>query len=175
MGYKRLFIWVEGNDDQRFFENLIVPILGKIYDLVEIIRYAQLKREKIQNFLKSIESMECCDYIYVVDINSSLCVTAKKQELKNKLGNINENRIIVVIKEIESWYLAGLDDASAQKLGFPRYNNTNHLIKEQFNISSEKKFIFRIDCMLEILKHFSVEMARRKNKSFDYFCKKYIP
>jgi len=35
------------------------------------------------------------------------CVSAKKQEAQNKLKNIEDDKIIVVRKEIESWYLAG--------------------------------------------------------------------
>ena len=77
MGYKRLFIWVEGDDDERFFEKIIEPKLRNKYDFVETRRYASLKKEKRDNFLKSIKAMGA-DYIYVIDINNSPSVTAKK-------------------------------------------------------------------------------------------------
>jgi len=68
--YKLLFIWVEGDDDERFFNKVLVPkFLGK-YSGVKIIKYATMKREKVDNFIKSIKAMGE-DYIYLADINNS--------------------------------------------------------------------------------------------------------
>jgi hypothetical protein len=92
MGYRRLFIWVEGDDDVRFFDKIIKWKLQKKYNSVEIICYAALKKAKIDNFLKSIKAMNA-DYIYATDINESPCVTAKKQKIKNVLRNIDEDKI----------------------------------------------------------------------------------
>lgn len=173
MGYKRLFIWVEGEDDQRFFEQIIAPKLLRKYDSVEIRRHATLKEEKLDNFLKSIKAMGA-EYIYVVDINNSPCVTAKKEEIRKKLKNIDEEKIIVVIKEIESWYLAGLDNKEVKNFGIRRtFYNTDNVTKEKFNSLIPPRFSSRIDFMLEILKKFSIETAKQKNESFKYFIEKY--
>jgi len=172
MGYRRLFIWVEGEYDARFFEKIIEPKLRNKYDFVETRRYAALKKEKHDNFLKSIKAMGA-DYIYVIDINNSPSVTAKKQETQDKLRNIDEERIIVVIKEIESWYLAGLGDAEAEKFKIRTFSETDTITKEQFNRLIPRKFDSQIDFMLEILKIFSIEIAKQKNKSFRYFIEKY--
>ena len=172
MGYKRLFIWVEGNDDKRFFDKIIAPKLQKKYNFVKTILYATLKKERIDSYIKSIKAMGA-EYIFLTDINSSSCVTAKKQKIQNKLKNIDEEKIIVVIKEIESWYLSGLDDKASRKLGIRTYNVTDSITKEQFNSLIPKKFDSRIDFMLEILKNFSIKIAKRKNRSFRYFIEKY--
>ena len=172
MSYKRLFVWVEGDDDARFFEKIIEPKLRKKYNFVETRRYAVLKKEKMDNFLKSIKAMNA-DYIYVTDINDSPCVTTKKQEVQNKLRNIDEERIIVVIKEIESWYLAVLGDAEAEKFKIRTFSETDTITKEQFNGLIPKTFDSRIDFLLEILKIFSIEIAKQKNRSFRYCIEKY--
>lgn len=172
MDYRRLYIWVEGEDDERFFKKIMEPKLQKKYDFVKTICYAAMKKEKIDNFLKSIKAMGA-DYIYVTDINNSPCVTAKKQETKNKLRNIDEGKIIVVIKEIESWYLAGLNDTVSEKFKICIYSTTDTITKEQFNSLIPKKFDSRIDFMLEILKFFSIEKAKQKNRSFRYCFEKY--
>ena len=172
MGYRKLFIWVEGEDDERFFEKILQPKLQKKYNFVETRRYVTLKKEKIDNFLKSIKAMGA-DYIYVTDINNSPCVTAKKQEAKNKLRNIDEDRIIVVIKEIESWYLAGLGNTESKKFKIRTFSVTDTITKEQFNMLIPKKFDSRIDFMLEILKIFSIKIAKQKNRSFRYCIEKY--
>lgn len=172
MSYRRLFIWVEGPDDVRFFETIMEPKLLKKYNSVETRSYATLKKEKIDNFIKSIKAMDA-EYIFVIDIDNSPCVTAKKQETQNKYKNIDEERIVVVIKEIEGWYLAGLDDKGAKKLKIKLLSDTGNLTKEQFNSSIPTKFDSRIDFMLEILKNFSIEMAKQKNMSFRYCIEKF--
>ncbi len=171
MDYRRLFIWVEGGDDQRFFQKIMEPKLQKKYNFVETRRYAALKKGKIDNFLKSIKAMGA-DYIYVGDIDNSPCVTTMKQEIRNRLRNIDEQRIIVVIKEIESWYYAGLDNIAAGKFKIRSYDNTDTMTKEQFNSLIPKQFDSRVDFMLEILKIFSFEIAKEKNRSFRYFMEK---
>jgi len=172
MGYRRLFIWVEGEDDRRFFEKMIAPKLQKKYNFVETRRYATLKKEKIYNFLKSIKAMGA-EYIFVADINHSPCVTAKKENIRSELRNIDEERIIVVIKEIESWYLAGLDNTRSKKFKVRAFKTTDDITKEKFNSLIPKKFDSRIDFMLEILKNFSIEIAKQKNRSFRYCIEKY--
>ena len=142
---------------------------------LEIVKYAHLKRGKIDNFFKSIKAMSA-NYIYVADINNAPCATDKKEKIQKKFKNIDGHRIIVVIKEIESWYLAGLDDINCKKLGVNPFNitdNTDNITKEQFNDMLPKKFDSRIDFMLEILKCFSIDKAKEKNRSLKYFLEKY--
>jgi hypothetical protein len=172
MEYTRLFIWAEGDDDVRFFNSIIKPIFEERYDLVEVRPYAKIKPEKVSNFLKSIKAMSG-DYIFVRDFNAAPCVTSTKQKIQDHYENVYEDRIIVVIKEIESWYLAGLDEAISRKLKLSSFNTTDSISKEQFNDLVHHKFDSRIDFMLEILKHFSIQTAKQTNSSFRYFCEKY--
>lgn len=173
MVFKRLFILVEGLNDKRFFDKKIKPILEKKYDLVEVREYADRKREKLKKFLKSIEDMKA-DYLYVGDINSTPCVTKKKQKIQGKFRNIDKGKIIVVIKEIESWYLAGLNEKNSKKLRIRFLKNTEKVTKQQFKVLKPKKFTSEIDFRLEILKFFSIETAKQKNKSFKYFVNKML-
>jgi len=170
--YKRLFIWVEGNDDERFFNKIFIPKFKEKYDTVNIIKYAKLKKERIDNFIKSIKAMGA-DYIYLMDINNSTCVTSKKEEIEKKHPNIDKEKIIVVVKEIESWYLAGLDNMVCNQLKIKNFANTDNITKEKFNALIPRKFTSRIDFMSETLKNFSIEIAKHKNNSFKYFVEKY--
>lgn len=113
------------------------------------------------------------DYIFVADINDALSETAKRQKIQGEFSEVEGDRIIVVIKEIESWYLAGLDDANSRKLGIHFSGCTDNVTKEQFNSLIPKKFDSRIDFMSEVLKRFSLEMAKQKNKSFKGFLERY--
>ncbi len=107
MAYKQLFIWVEGPDDMRFFNAIIKPLFAEKYDWIEVRSYAERKKEYVAAFLKSIQAMGA-DYIFTADINSAPCITKKKQNLLEIYPNANEAELLIIIQEIESWYLAGL-------------------------------------------------------------------
>jgi len=170
--YKLLFIWVEGDDDERFFNKILSPKFQEKYDTVKIIQYAKMKKEKINNFIRSIKAMEA-DYIYLTDINDSPCVTIKKRKIQSKYKNIDNDKIIVVVKEIESWYLAGLDNKVCKQFKINNFANTENVTKEKFDDMIPKKFTSKIDFMVEILKNFSIKIAKQKNNSLRYFVEKY--
>jgi hypothetical protein len=169
---KRLFILVEGEDDVRFFGRIIKPLFVSRYDSIEIIPYASIKRIKVNNFLKSVRQMNN-DYIFVADIDSERSVRDKKQILYYHFDNISGHCIVIVIKEIESWYYAGLSAISAREIGVEERAATDDLFKEDFNLLMPRHFDSRIDFMFEILKSFSLESAVLKNRSFKFFVDRY--
>lgn len=169
---KRLFILVEGEDDVRFFGRVMKPLLVPHYDAVEILPYASIRRQKVNNFFKSMNQMRT-EYILVADIDMERSVRDKKQLLYHWYPDINGGNIIVVIREIESWYYAGLPDSTLQKLGLPVLLSTDDLTKEDFNALIPHSFDSRIDFMFEILKTFSPATAARRNHSFQYFFERY--
>lgn len=171
MAYKRLFILVEGLDDLRLFEEVLKPKFGKAYDWVEVRPYRHWKRGKINSLLRSIKSF--ADYIFAGDINDAPCVTAKKQTIQSDFSAVDQHRVLVVVKEVESWYLAGLDDQFARSLKLSPLDSTDRVTKEEFDRLIPKKYDSRVDWMSEILKHFSIDTAAAKNRSFRYSLEKY--
>lgn len=169
MTYNQIIVFIEGNDDERFFKRIIKPELEKKYTRAIPFKYSCKKKIKINNYLKTIKCIGCFDYIFLTDINAAPCISAKKESKLSKYTNIDENKTIVVIKEIESWYIAGVNVKNSEKLGIPPYNDTNNLDKEQFNKLIPKKFDSRIDFMQEILNYFQIKTAKKKNKSCKYF------
>lgn len=171
MVYERLFIWVEGRDDERFVETVLKPSFQNKYDWVEVRPYAGMKDMKIDAFLKNIKAMGA-DYIFLADIDDASCPTEKKRRLQKKFRNVDAKKIITVIKEIESWYLAGLSNPRMKSFKMPVLSNTDDVTKEQFDTLIPQKFDSRIDFMIEILKQYSVNVAKHKNKSFSYIVRK---
>ena len=163
---------VEGEDDVRFFGRIIKPLFVSRYDSIEIIPYASIKRIKVNNFLKSVRQMNN-DYIFVADIDSERSVRDKKQILYCHFSNISGHSIVIVIKEIESWYYAGLSEISARDIGVEERAATDDMFKEDFNLLMPRQFDSRIDFMFEILKSFSLETAVKKNHSFKFFVERY--
>jgi hypothetical protein len=173
MAYKRLWLLVEGNDEERFFESEnIKRLFANKYDFVRTWRYAAEPPRRIRSFIKSIVAMNS-DYYFLKDLNDSPCVTARIESLGKKFGQtLDKSSLVIVVKEIEGWYLAGLDDKSCKELTLETFSNTDDIAKENFNSLIPKKFASRIDFMAEVLKRFSVETARQKNKSIQYFMAK---
>ena len=115
------------------------------------------------------------DYICVGDIDDVPCVTSKKERITDDFDEkITKDKIIIVIKEIESWYLAGLDEKASKKLHIrKKIETTDNVIKEHFNQLIPKK-MSRIEFMRKILENYDVGVAEGKNRSFGYFLNKWM-
>ena len=87
---------------------------------------------------------------------------------------IDKGKIIVIIKKIEGWYLAGLDDDSLKKLHINFKGNTDNVDKQIFANAMPKSFTSEKDFLQEILKNYSSDTAITKNQSFKYFYHKYL-
>jgi len=166
-----LYILLEGNDDERFFDKIIKPRFQGKYDLVKLWKYSQQKTNKIGRYIRAINSMGA-DYIYVADINNAPCVTARKCSISISCPQASKNNIIVVIKEIESWYIAGLDDNTCRKLRIAR-TSTDDITKEQFNQLIPKNAT-RTEVMIDILMNYHLDVAQERNKSLQYFLEKWL-
>ena len=168
-GYRQLWLLVEGNDDARFADAILAPEFMRAYDDVRIWRYSQVTIRKRANFLRSIDRMGA-DYILLCDLDEFPCVTSKKESMKSRLP-IPDDRIAVVVKEIESWYLAGLDEEGCQALDISPVRRPDEVVKEAFdNLVGGKAN--HTDMMVEILKRYDISQARRRSPSFGYFARK---
>ena len=173
MSLTKIYLFVEGNDDELFFARIIKPMLLNMYNDVEIIKYAQMKKEKVNLFLVSIETLNF-DYIFTCDIDYISSVGQKKKVIRSKFELVESEKIAVVIKEIESWYMAGVPDTFSLQNGIRIMKDTNNLTKEDFNQVYHGSYHSRIDFMIEILKVYSHELAVKKNISYKFFSKNWI-
>lgn len=168
-----LYTWVEGDDDDRFVKKIIIPLLYTKYGYVaDPIKYSNQKNEKVDNYISSLNAMKS-DYILFGDINSSPCVTDKKEKLMLKYKRLEINKILVVQSEIESWYYAGITKSKCEEWGIPFVSNTNVFNKEQFNQIHKFTNLPRVVFLNAILDNYSVDTAKSKNTSFEYFCMKF--
>jgi hypothetical protein len=169
MPYTRLFLLVEGDDDARFVERIVIPELRSRYDFVQVWKFAQKKKEKVNAFLRSIKSMGA-DYLLLGDLNAYPCFPKKKEALLQAFTELESTKTVIVVREIESWYSAGLKDDNP--LGVRAPTDTTSLTKEQFNDTMPKGFDSRIAYMIEVLKHFDIRAAAARNPSFLYFAQR---
>jgi predicted ATP-dependent endonuclease of OLD family len=171
--HRFMWIFVEGKDDRRFVNAILLPILKKEYDYVDAWEYAQEPPKKTIDFLRAMKSMKS-DCLFLADIDDSPCVTAKKDRLLERFRHALEPaEAFVVAKEIESWYVAGVDDQACRELGIASLSRTDNLTKEQFRRMMPKRFNDSVvDFTREILQEFRIELARVKNRSFGYLMDK---
>jgi hypothetical protein len=146
-------------------------LFEKKYDRVVIRAYASMKRAKFSALLGAVRAMGA-DYLVIADNDHAPCVTFKKDLVCRGISGLQPQRIRVVVEEIESWYAAGLDREDIEKLETAFPANTDGLTKEEFNELVPERFDSRIDFMMEILKVFSLDSARIRNASLDYFLHK---
>lgn len=169
MPYKKLYLLVEGDDDERFAERVIMPRLRARYDHIQVWTYAQKKSEKVNSFLRTIQAMGA-EYYLLSDIDANACLGKKRAALLQEFPALRGRQAVILVKEIESWYMAGLTDRNPLRLRVPRTTCT--LTKEQFNDAMPKRFDSRVDYMSEVLKHFDARTAARRNDSFRYFMRR---
>jgi hypothetical protein len=173
MAIRRLFIFVEGSDDVRFFETIIKPRFEHAFDSVELITFACTKSVKVDRFIRGINAMHH-SYIIVTDIDLESSVHAKKNVILSRFNEADYQNIMVIIQEIESWYLAGIDDGGAKALGIHAPARTDFVTKEHFLRLIPHFYPSKIAFMIQVLKHFSLSTAVEKNKSFRFFIEHYV-
>lgn len=171
-----LYILVEGDDDERFFESIIKPIYVHSYGEIRFWKYSQRKKGEVNRFLESVKNLQAAglaNYIFVADLDDCVCVMTKKERIASEYKHVTKNRMLIVGKMIEGWYLAGLDNDTCERIGIGSLpSRTDHLTKSQFNCLLPEGFDSRIECMQEILRSYDLKVACARNYSFRYFKRK---
>ncbi len=174
MASRTLYVLLEGNDDERFFRILLKPKLEQRYRRVKFWKYAREKRKHTLNFVRSLLRMDA-DFIFVRDIDSAASVRAKKQEISTFYeGAIPDHALVIVVMEIESWYMAVSDPEVLLKQGIHlEEGSTDCLTKETFNGYIPPR-MSRIEFLTLILEHATIERGMGRNASFRYFVENWI-
>ncbi len=165
-----LYILVEGDDDERFVARILKPQLIENFPVVKIWKYASQTKQARKKFLRTVVK-QGYSYIFMADLDLFACVTDKKNALRQENVEIDSAAIMVVVREIESWYAAGIRASEKQERNL---RETNRLAKEQF-LDMIPKGITKLDFFENILADYDAVLAQQRNKSFNYFCNKYLP
>jgi hypothetical protein len=174
MTFRRLFLFVEVDDDERFFRSVLLPSLRTAYEDIQFVQFSRLKKEKVRGFLQSIAGMKA-DYIFVRDLDRLPCATAARDKMLAVFPQVSADRVQIVKAEIESWYCAGLPEGHPwESLASRPHLDTSTVTKEAFEAAILRKGAPRVSTMLEILESFDREAAVRRNESFRRFVRRFI-
>lgn len=169
----QLYVFVEGDDDQRFFERLIKPKLLNKYLEVKTIKYAQKPPSWVNKFVSAIsKNPTWATYFFLKDYDESTCISGRKTRIINKCNRLSISSIIVVVNEIESWYLSGINDSflRRERIDTNISRIPSDATKEFFQklVGDRDRILF----MNKIIDNYSFKLARGKNKSFNYLLTK---
>lgn len=174
----KLFVFVEGDDDVMFIENILLNHFQQ--DIVIIpITYQKKHNINIIKQIKKINSNNEMEYIFLSDLDShsySSIEDRKKKRIKEfhheEYEDLDPNKIFIVVEEIESWYLAGIDSSLESFKDFDIPENTENFTKEQLDeMILNSDFLSKIDFFKEVSQVYDIHLAMQRNKSFRYFFK----
>jgi hypothetical protein len=173
-----MFIFYEGPDDLKFIDNIIKPIFRDKGTAITPIDQYLKKRTILASFIKSISSIPSSSYIFMKDLDTYPCIFKRKESIDSDLSHhIDVNKILIVEKEIESWYLAGTDRRTLRRLKVePRdidviTKSTDNIDCNRFNHFFPRK-ISRSEILDSLLINYDINVAELRNKSFRYFLQK---
>lgn len=169
MPINTVFFLVEGDDDDRF----ISGILDRFYKdrfQYKIIKYSQLPKILISKFINTF-NVNNEKYFFMRDINSEKCISEKRKSILTIYSPVKLENIIIVVKEIEAWYLAGIDAKISKTLNITNCDNTDIITKEIYFTMIPKNFHKTI-LFNKIIENYSIDIAKTKNSSFKYFLSK---
>lgn len=176
MEYRQLFLFVEGDDDARFLQAVAIPWLRNRYNHIQIVRYATLKKQKLEGFVRSARSMGA-DYLIFGDLDRHPCATSAKESLCQRCSPAEAARIQIVKTEIESWYSAGIPEGDPDWGALPiaRMPDTETVTKESFLRAVSTSGSPLLPSLLALLERFDRKRAASRNASFRYFLRKHLP
>jgi hypothetical protein len=163
MSYRRLYLLVEGTDDELYASRVLLPWLRPHYDEARCWKYAQQPAIKTDAFLRSIKAMGA-DYWLLADLDQCPCVMQRREQILQRFPSAEGARIVVVVPEVESWYLAGLGQEAAKRLKVSLPRDMDRLTKERFDQLLPAR-MSRIDFMMEILGQYELPAAAGQNRS----------
>lgn len=172
MNSSDFFFYLEGDEDIRFMENIIKNFIKKKRLLLRPRKYRNLKDSTVEELITDHNEKDE-KYLFFADNDSIQNVENKKDELIDQhYPSLKRENIIIIVKEIESWYLAGISTQMANELGIDEVSYS----RKDPNISGKKGFeelkpgnMTLIEFYLEVTKKFDVEIGKKRNYSFEYF------
>ena len=169
MSNRRLLVFCEGNDDADFIDTVVRPeLLGVYAQNIRTVRIAEKPDEKVRDYARNA-ARSGADVLLLYDKDDAPSVRARIDLLLDRYDRaIPEDRVFIVVIEIESWYAAGLDRQTSEDLLGRPLQRTDDLTKERFNAlipEGEPRASF----LKLLLENYSIERAQTKNHSFDYF------
>ncbi len=159
-----MYFCVEGPDDTAFVKS----VFGSVYGDCKYIEYSKWSNKKINDFINTVKQVDEWDYIFLGD-GDGKTIDDRKESLLTKYQALESDKVYIVQFEIESWYYAGVNEATCKKLKMKNYvretdSFTKEMFKSRLDCASDRKYI-----MSQILENYSIDLAVTRNNSIQLF------
>lgn len=174
-----IFVFIEGNDDELFLKEILAPLFKRKHIIPW--QYSSKKKKKVIDFIKSIKAMGAT-YIFITDFDERDCLKTRITEIFDVFPNLDEEQIVIVKNEIESWYISGINNEIGVEITCPKRlrkisipDDTEKITKEDFIKLMPVSFRgSKIDFMQEIIKYYNKILAKNRNNSFKCFIDDFV-
>lgn len=79
MDHSKLFVFVEGINDEDFLKKVIEPVISNSFEQVVYIRYKKTNPGDVANKLRGILKIPQANYIFLHDFDEHPCITKCKK------------------------------------------------------------------------------------------------
>lgn len=183
MTSKKLLILLESDYDQIFFEKILLNFFEKKFDETQLVLYARIHPKTIEKIIKAYLDLGF-DFIIFCDLDNANCYPSKKEEIEARFNLGEKEKILIVIKEIESWILAGVikevlydvgtNKRIVTKMGVHKKGFTTDCVYSKDFDKLKPRGMSKRLFVLRILAFFNIKKAKQRNTSFLYFFNKYL-
>ena len=158
-----------------FVKNVLYNVFLSNSILIIPIPYQKTRNHEIKKHIKAAQAKNQ-DYVLLSDLDSHTypCITSRKKSRIDELdGIVDEDKIIIVEEELESWCLAGIDTSIDDYSEFEIPQSTDNITKEDFEKILSKTSFNKNKLLNYLSRDFNIDLAVKRNASFKYFLEKY--
>lgn len=161
------FLFVEGYYDEVFVKKISEKLQIKCE--IKIVKYAMTQDAKVSSYLQSIISQKI-QFLFIADrdIDHYKTTVDREKELYRRYPCLNSSNHILVIPEIEGWYIAGLNQKSVKKLKLKNLPLPDECTKEKF-IATLPSQQDGTPIRNDMLKLYDIHFAETRSSSFRKF------
>lgn len=136
-----LFIFVEGIDDKKFVSEVLANLFYQKSINIIPVTYQVKKNNDINKQIIRCTKSKNCSYAFFSDLDSHTypCITSRKDSRRKEYNALEDSNIFIVCEEVESWYLAGVDNSLEEFKYFKISDSTDNVTKEDLNEMIKKK------------------------------------
>ena len=158
-----MFCFVEGQDDEIFFKHILLQS-----EKITFYQFAKKTSSQVNKLINSLNSMNE-PYLFFADSDGNT-IYEKKKKILEKFPRVLPANLFIVQYEIESWFLAGVNQALSDTYHFKKYyKTTNSVTKEMFLDCISLVRDTRLNILLKILAVYNCSLAENRNNSFASF------
>ncbi|MCW6169320.1 MAG: hypothetical protein LVQ96_04370 [Thermoplasmatales archaeon] len=170
MNRREKYFFVEGFYDGRFFRAIIDNIFKNLP--AKIIQYFIKRDEKVDRYIISLDAQHI-SFLFIADEDPDHFSSKESRinELTRRFPRLPREKIVLIVPEIEGWYIAGLPSQKARSLEIRNLPDPDNCSKEKF-VSILPRNTDGIPIRSEMLENYDLALAMSKSTSFQEFVNK---